>query len=98
VNPGDEVILLEPFFDIYIGAVSLCGGTVDKQTKNKKNRSLIYFDVLNFLTIVKALLVMFLFVKKSNRTIPRQNSEVQIGFWMKANCVLLSLQKRKCSS
>jgi aspartate/methionine/tyrosine aminotransferase len=26
VNPGDEVILLEPFFDIYIGAVSLCNG------------------------------------------------------------------------
>jgi aspartate/methionine/tyrosine aminotransferase len=26
VNPGDEVILLEPFFDIYLGAITLCGG------------------------------------------------------------------------
>jgi len=27
LNPGDEVIMIEPFFDIYLGAVEFAGAT-----------------------------------------------------------------------
>eukprot|EP01132_Coremiostelium_polycephalum_P004126 gene4126-5162_t len=39
VNPGDEVILIEPFFDIYMGPILMAGG-IPKYVSLKEDRSL----------------------------------------------------------